>query len=720
MLTETTLPPEHHHVPDKWINNDTHHSLVDDQTKQKMHSALGGKAFITFPLESSSMHPDIVDHLDAHGYAIKSGSYTTATKIINNDNPSKRKVIEAPIESILNKTKAHPDIISAYSKYKREKSLETSNPNKLHVVISTTPYAIAAASTGTPWDDVSCMRLPKGAWCHKLDDDSMNGSHIAYLVHGNDVNAFKHGEPDAPISRILIKPFHVGNGQDRDTIFRPDPHPYGEKNGAFQSAVTRWSTNNYPGIPGKTYRKNKDVYPEIDAPTTYKEYGDSDIQKMIDDKFTLPDVPKYNENYITSYDLNSRHINMALEGTQKHFQNIDNNTMLGSDKDRSKRIVLSNLIRNVNGFNTRHIGKLMVLADTTNNPAEIYRDIATYHGGLFNTNQIEKYKRATNDDANNFPNKLLSSPTLSNDDVDSLKPEKLLYVRRSLLKQHHIDKIAYNFNDTAHFINDFTDMIDNNTLNNMVNQHVSNTHHDNFTRNLFLEFATNHPEFSKHMHDKLVHKYTGNEKTYRENMEYLLEHSKHASEKDVRKSPTMYNIRAFTSNENIEDPQEYHNMKRIILKASYAIPAYIGKKITDTMNNDEHSKLTDHLLNDGKGFVTLRDPNASNKQLDAMERRIDSEHDNLAYADHASLHDDREKLNDHIDTYTDFLDNHVAEHGITNSFQVIDPSEVRHGIDRLLDIQEKYRNHLNDDNMDKIRDNISSYRDKLRGQGEEE
>jgi len=250
-LSETTVPPEYQDVPERW----RHHSMVDYDTQEKIANAMTHGHFTHFPLDTGDdADPDVVEHLNKHGWDVKDYGAGIAHKKIQvkmrDGSGVREKVVERGIGSILNETDA-PDYVKESFTNNRT---ATNKENPLHVVVSTSPLAIMGMTTGTSWHNQSCMNYPSGAFCHKLKDDSEHGTHVAYLVHHNDVNAFKHGEPDNPIARIVLKPHHAEDPEtgERDTIFRPEDHTYGTKSTAFSRAVSAWSTKAYPALKDVT------------------------------------------------------------------------------------------------------------------------------------------------------------------------------------------------------------------------------------------------------------------------------------------------------------------------------------------------------------------------------------------------------------------------------------------------------------------------------------
>ena len=160
-LLETTVPDDIKSlVQDTW----NHHSKVDDATKKKISNAMNGGTFIHFPLDSN-VHPDpeVVEHLTNNGYKIDDYKRGIASKKIIVGNPSKgiphhEKVIKKSIGLIIHQTNAPEYVKKAYD---NDPARTNANKSGLHVLISTTPLAIAGMSTGTSWNSCIKMKHPE-------------------------------------------------------------------------------------------------------------------------------------------------------------------------------------------------------------------------------------------------------------------------------------------------------------------------------------------------------------------------------------------------------------------------------------------------------------------------------------------------------------------------------------------------------------------------------
>lgn len=289
-LAETTVPEHLHYRVEYW----DHHSEVDKDTHEKIHEAMNGGTHVHFPLEAagSNADPDVVEHLMNHGYRINDyqKGIVSKKKTVGNgkDIPFREKYVEEKIGSVLDKTGATDNVKKSFMNDPNRSS--SKSKDSLHVVIGTSPLAIAGMSTGTNW--TSCMGMDRSGRAglvdnsHYLQHDSEHGTHVAYLVKGDDHNAFKYGEPDKPIARISLQPFHYENGSDKDTIFRDNGSMYGNGNTSFQHAVRQWAIKNYPARSGEVYDKNRNMYGEGDS--TYQEHSYDDIKDVIDSGSKFP------------------------------------------------------------------------------------------------------------------------------------------------------------------------------------------------------------------------------------------------------------------------------------------------------------------------------------------------------------------------------------------------------------------------------------------------
>ncbi len=560
IITETTLPPNLQSDVDTW----QHHSEVNDDTKQKIKNIFGDKSFITFPLQGNAhITDDIIEHIHNNGYSISDAHKGVVSKVINPGVAGREKTVFAPIESVLNKTKAPPQMISEYTKMKRNNDAVASG---LHVVITHSPYGVAAMSTGTSWDKTSCMRMPGGSNCGYLKNDLKRGTHVAYLVHESDPTAFKTGEPTHPISRIAIKPFHAG-GDDAwksDTVYRPEQRTYGDQGvDLFSTHVSNWANENYPLQTATDYIKDNSIYHDTDGSIYRKIDVDSEKKKMETDSST------YNKDLIYDKpDINTL-VSHAETLTGRKLKNSISYLTSISNLDTSHITRMHKMIDNMN---------IDELSDTQNEMAkkDLHKNLAFNHGNKFNTDHINSYiDRFGISDMDDLPNKILGSPALPNKVLDDLSPNMYDNVRASKITPKHIDKLI-----DAHLSNPSGTKITQNMLTKFNSKQIyrvidNPASVENFFSNVGL--MANHPEFTKETHDMAINKIaklnkiTGHAASA---AQILLRKSKYASLHDAEKlrMNDRYGLESLYENEHVNDDTN-KDLKDIFVSTHKNIPA---------------------------------------------------------------------------------------------------------------------------------------------------
>lgn len=220
-----------------------------------------GQDTITLPLErdTATPHPDVVDHLDKHGYDVHDYMKGLAIKKGEKKNP-------ISIGKVLARTNASPSLKTSYEKDPSRQGIDSS----VHVVISRNPVHVAGMSTHQNWescqtlggggkfvDDAgSTQNLKKqdvGSLTEHVPHDISAGSHVVYLVHKpEDID--KHFKP---ISRILLKPYISDHGH---TILKP-MGSYGEEWNGFHSTISKWADKHFP-MKDPEYTLDSTVYPD--------------------------------------------------------------------------------------------------------------------------------------------------------------------------------------------------------------------------------------------------------------------------------------------------------------------------------------------------------------------------------------------------------------------------------------------------------------------------
>ncbi len=532
-LQETTVPDHLQYKVDNW----DHHSEVDQSTTKKMDAALGGRSFVTFPLhtEHYDADADVVDHLDKHGYSIKDYIKGIATIKKHVGDPSKgipmrEKHVEEKIGSVLQKTNAPEHILSAFANDPSRQS--TKNPNQQHVVISTTPLAIGGMSTGTHWRNQSCMNMEGGSNSHYLRHDSEHGTHIAFLVNGDDHTAFQHGEPSNPVARIALKPYHADTDDgERDTIFRPETNTYGSGNSHFTHAVSKWANENYPALEDHEYEKNSRVYDDS-GNNVYKAIGKEAVTKSLDQGINVVDY--------AGNSLDHHVIDHAIDYAKTKYS--DNPELLAN--------AVHNMA-NVGNLSTHHVAKLYAM---TGKNASAKRSLAVYHGDKLSTNSINDYRNHYND----IPKKMLMSPKLPDEIVDNLHPNEYSYVRKSKLKEHHYDKVVDNYigegSGSFYTLRDMAGGLSSKHIDRMIDyMHTSSSPSKNSD---IAQFVLKHKDFSKGQHEALLDALNG-KISYQNSMtkNQIIKQSKYSTLEDVQKAKTQTGLSALASNTTIDESE---------------------------------------------------------------------------------------------------------------------------------------------------------------------
>lgn len=182
----------------------------------------------------------IESHLKQHGYEVH--DYL-------NGRVKDKHGREMKLGKALKQSKAPDDLINHFNTDPKR------NAARLHgdlsVVVSRHPYDVAGMSTGRGW--TSCMDLDRGyEERHHLKHDVHEGTHVAYLVRGNDHNI------ENPVARIALKPHTSLDGSH--TVLRPEDKTYGGAASSFGHTVHKWSVDNFPLQKGHVYMKNTKIY----------------------------------------------------------------------------------------------------------------------------------------------------------------------------------------------------------------------------------------------------------------------------------------------------------------------------------------------------------------------------------------------------------------------------------------------------------------------------
>jgi hypothetical protein len=260
-LSEALLP---HHAAaiSKWIEKSGGEEVVG---KKLSAHVFKGKDVLIHNLHDEPIdipiHPMVKEHLEKHGYSLRSSAEYHAGYAIDRHNRI------TSIGKALSKTKADPSVVSAFT---NDPNRAVSSKKNLAIAYTWEPHHVASMSTGRGW--TSCMDMSSGSNAHYLEHDIANGTHCAYLIHKDDEKI------ENPIARIALKPYTSVDGH---TILRPEGKQYGTPTSAFEQQVSNFADTHFPPAPNKTYRLNRDLYK--DSSEFFTHHDDATIDKVVHD-----------------------------------------------------------------------------------------------------------------------------------------------------------------------------------------------------------------------------------------------------------------------------------------------------------------------------------------------------------------------------------------------------------------------------------------------------
>lgn len=154
---------------------------------------------------------------------------------------NKRKI---RIGKLLTKLKADETLIKLFV---NDKVRNNAKNTDMCICISRNPYDIASMSVNRGWN--SCMNMSGGSQARKIENAIKSGTHIAYLIHSNDIDIKR------PIARILLNPYHSKN---KNTILFPEKL-YGIGNMEFIIAINTWCKTTFK-LKDLYYKKDENIY----------------------------------------------------------------------------------------------------------------------------------------------------------------------------------------------------------------------------------------------------------------------------------------------------------------------------------------------------------------------------------------------------------------------------------------------------------------------------
>jgi len=692
-LLETTVPEELRSIPHSW----DHHSKVSEVTKDKIFNAMNGRSFVHFPLDTSETEPDVdvLEHLNKHGWDVHDYAAGMASKVTQVGDPSRGipmrdKTVHRRISQVLEDTGA-PEEVKNF--YQNDPARSSAKGKGHHVVISTSPLAIAGCSTGTNW--TSCMNLYTGSQNHFLRHDSEHGTHVAYLVPHDDEGALKYGEPDKPIGRVSLRPFHSESG---DTIFRPAHADYGNVPDSFKNALHNWSVNAYPSNENETYKLNDYVYQGDDV-KYQKEPSLEQIKRNIDNGKVIEGKSDWELN---DYVMPTKTIDAAID--------------YAKEKHSDQKYVLGNLVgkfANLPNLTTSHVLKLGHILNSVDNPSADIA-LATNHGNKFSSRMLNDYLERNGRRSGMFTQSMLESPKLTPDMIDVLSPHKYHHVRKSLLQPRHIDKLV------DHYINvnpetpigDFSDRLSEDQISKIMKAGDDNAINDGYHS---LDRSTvalmDSPNFTRQHFNLGMQGPAGAIR--------LLQNSRHAKVSDAKYgSSALANL---MQNTNVPDDEAKNIKDEFINRVNEGVSAYRMPLNSIKGMNAEYNKtkelirphIAKHMTEDD--YQTLASENViakfadtshSNRYLDAIKnhiKKIDSDLTDFVSnkksidSSYEPEEDDeyldkKENLMDKINAYHENMVNHNKIHTSTAG-QTKNMDEHEKMLDRANEIYHSLNNY---------------------------
>lgn len=651
-IQESTLSPSHKDRVD--FMADHANDYMDSNVSDKIHAVLGDHKFKTFPLAHSTQDadPDVVEHLYNHGYDIDDYQKGIAAKKVTVGNPemgipNREKIVKHSIGAVLQKTNAEPHVVKAFTHDPARTS--TTKATGHHVVISQTPYAVAGMSTGTSWN--SCMNLNGGANSHYIPADLRHGTHVAYMVHHDDETAFKHGEPSKPIARIALKPFHNEDDHD-DVIFRPEESHYGNPTPAFTNAVSQWAIHNYPAKSGVTYHKHDDVYDDS-GNSEYVAHDINEVKKSLNGGYPIVDR--------TGQMVDHHVIDSAIDHIKTNLP-----SKMAAAGQYGKGLNVSKAIQHmsqIGNLSPKHVLELSRLSknETSDHKSNMW-NLAVTHGSKFSTAMHHEFVAGGSKPTNS----MITSTKFPDEMVDTLPNNQLSLVRRSKIKDHHVDKVvdALTKSESGSFY-DAREM-----------KWAMKPHHiDKLVNAGKGDLAVDHEHFTEEHHDKMLRSPT----IKSSELSSILGKSKHATFADyMRFSDRGHNrniLTNFMSNKNIAEPE----MKKLADHVSETphrnlhIGSELGKHI-------DYTKMAQSANPESHSFTS---PEHSWKMVDALHDEAQKT-DEALFAHNHGKNDDFDQ-DDHwnaLEKYKDSLEKHFDDHAHDGD-TVINQSEIVKVHDRL-------------------------------------
>ena len=186
----------------------------------KFQSKRGDRLYVQFDkvnkMPITTTYMNVRSNLQMHDYEISDYIKGIATDKYGR---------EVKIGKILNKVAPH--ILQQFNNdsYRINKGV-----SQRFIVFSKHPYDIAGMTSGRKWADSSCMNLAKAYGLMYVSQDVSEGTIIAYLVDGKDMNLKN------PLARLLIKPY-TSVTDSNVVLYVPEGRIYGTATEDFRDKV---------------------------------------------------------------------------------------------------------------------------------------------------------------------------------------------------------------------------------------------------------------------------------------------------------------------------------------------------------------------------------------------------------------------------------------------------------------------------------------------------
>jgi len=660
----------HDRLKDLADNSYTEHGEdLDSDTYDSIRNAFGDKHDHTIiDLKGHDAQPDIdvKEHLEKHGYQIHDYKKGTAriTKQVGNPAmgiPMRSKEIHESIGKVLEKTSAPAHVKNAFA---NDDARQSSKSHGLKVLISTHPYATIGKTSGTKWENESCMNAETGSNRHYLERDQAHATHEAFLVHPDD-DCVTKGEawPSNPIARVSLKR-HVGEDEDtgdEHSIYRAGGNTYGAGNSDFHRTVENWAIKNYPGKRGTTYRLHDDLYNE--GTDTYHNPTEEELDKI------HIGHNRYN------YTLSSADIHHAIN---KGFEAAN-----GGKLPAAHAINLGVGIQNMD---THNVNKII---NDSDNPTQVAGALAKHHGEKFSTNNIERYRaHLAQTGQTSYVHNILVNKKLPDHIIDNLSEEDTAKVPHQRLKEHHVDKLVDGYlarkSSSHYWINDATKALSSKHIDKLINYRHPNSDDIHPAALRSDKFTQDHAEeMVKHYHDisessRTIHatdsKYVSPDyiQTTHDAINVLDNDSPHVGE--AQKAATKMLVK------NAASKVDGFGRKYSFSK----IP--IHENILKHVSDDDFKTL----MNNGR-FQNTKSKAISNKLLDMHKDEVDHELTKFhkkydgeeSPENHQDFEGDREKVQDKLNDHQYLLEKHAEDHG--------DEAGTERHMEKYDDMTEKHR-----------------------------